>query len=158
MEIVTRVRENVTRLAAMSMVAGLLAVSLVACGGDPATPTPTAAPTAEPTATTAAPSGSTDGGGTAQEVKASLKEWAIVLPSTEVSAGKVKYTVTNDGQVVHDLVIYDASGNTVGSTPRFNKDQNPQTLEVDLKPGTYTYVCDLPGHAEQGMKATVTVK
>ena len=35
--------------------------------------------------------------------------------------------------------------------------QGPKTGKVDLKPGTYTIYCTIPGHRAAGMQATVTV-
>ena len=35
--------------------------------------------------------------------------------------------------------------------------QGPKTGKVDLKPGTYTIYCNIPGHRAAGMQATVTV-
>jgi len=32
-----------------------------------------------------------------------------------------------------------------------------QQMKVDLKPGKYTFYCDLPGHRAQGMEGTITV-
>jgi plastocyanin len=31
-------------------------------------------------------------------------------------------------------------------------------LKVDLKPGAYTFYCDIPGHREGGMEGKITVK
>jgi uncharacterized cupredoxin-like copper-binding protein len=33
-----------------------------------------------------------------------------------------------------------------------------KSLEVDLKPGKYTFFCTVPGHEQAGMKLQVTVK
>lgn len=161
-------------VAVMAMVA---LTALAACG-DSAQPTATTAPApapapaatatpagsdvappaVEPTATTAPSLGdAVPPAGTVTEVSATLREWAIDLSQDEVPAGKVKFTVTNQGQMQHNLTVLDASG-TVGATPTFGSSAGPQTLEVELKPGTYTLICSLPGHAARGQKITLTVK
>jgi len=33
-----------------------------------------------------------------------------------------------------------------------------QSGKVDLKPGKYTFYCNIPGHRQQGMEGTITVK
>jgi uncharacterized cupredoxin-like copper-binding protein len=33
-----------------------------------------------------------------------------------------------------------------------------QSNKVDLKPGTYTFYCNVTGHRAQGMEGTITVK
>ena len=32
------------------------------------------------------------------------------------------------------------------------------TVSAELAPGTYTFLCTIPGHAEAGMEGTLTVK
>lgn len=96
--------------------------------------------------------GGQPGGGTAGAVTVTEQEWAIQLP-TEISSGTVTFTVKNDGAVEHNFVIQEAEQRLDGIQPGQTK-----TLQVTLRPGTYTIVCDIPGHSEAGMKTTVTVK
>jgi uncharacterized cupredoxin-like copper-binding protein len=127
--------------------AGLLA----ACdSGTPATAVP--ATTAPSTAATATPA--TTGGGGA-EVAVALNEWKIEPATINVAAGHQKFTVTNNGKFAHDFSIT-ANGKTL-VTPKIPAGQSA-TLETDLAAGTYPSVCDIPGHADQGMKANVIVK
>lgn len=125
---------------------GLMSMALVACG-DSNTATNTPVPTSVPTA------GSGAGPSDVKEHAVALNEWSINPSTLEVAAGKVKFTVTNDGQFDHNLVIEGK-----GKTPDFTKGDGPQTLEVDLTPGTYKWLCDITGHAEKGMTGELTVK
>ena len=68
----------------------------------------------------------------------------------EVPAGTVEVTLNNTGSTLHNLtiddnVIVEANG---GET---------QTGTIDLKPGTYAYICSVPGH-EDLMSGEVEVK
>jgi uncharacterized cupredoxin-like copper-binding protein len=114
-----------------------------------------AAPTIEPTATTAAGEGTQASASTT--VQATLREWAIDLSVQEVSAGKITFEVTNQGQMAHNLTILSESA-TVGKTSNFRAADGVQTLEVELQPGTYTIICDLPGHAQRGQRTELVVK
>lgn len=139
---------------------------------DPSTPalpvvdTPVA-DTAAPAAPTSAQASATQGTGSSAtsttataaetDVQASLIEWAIKLSQSEVPAGKVRFTVTNQGTMMHNLTIENDSG-VVAKTPTFNPSQGPQILEVTLAPGTYTLICSIPGHAQRGQMTTLVVK
>jgi uncharacterized cupredoxin-like copper-binding protein len=129
-------------------------------------PTTEAAPTSIPTTApeeadhtgTATPLPSTSGeASTTTEVQATLKEWSIELSQQEVPAGKIRFTVTNQGRMAHNLTITNDSG-TIDKTSNFTSSDGPQTLEVDLQPGTYTLICDLPGNAQRGQRIELTVK
>jgi plastocyanin len=75
--------------------------------------------------------------------------------SLTAKAGKVAITFVNKAPEGHNFTIESSSGQKVGATPTFNG--GSKTLSVTLKPGTYTYLCTVPGHAMGGMKGTLTV-
>jgi uncharacterized cupredoxin-like copper-binding protein len=127
----------------------------------PSTPTPA---TSNATPTSAQASSTQGTGGTAAlttgaetDVQATLVEWAIQLSQSQVPAGKVRFTVTNQGTMMHNLTIENDSG-VVAKTSTFSPSQGPQTLEVNLTPGTYTLICSIPGHAQRGQMTTLVVK
>jgi hypothetical protein len=95
--------------------------------------------------------------GTATQIQAKLIEWAITMSQQEAPAGKIVFTVTNEGRGMHNFSINGASGE-VAATRSFQPSEGPQTLEVELQPGTYTIICSLPGHAQRGQMTTLTVK
>lgn len=72
----------------------------------------------------------------------------------------LQITLDNRGALEHNFVLYDADGKTV----LFEKDaiQPGQKVNVSFKapekPGTYPYVCTVPGHKEGGMVGTLTVQ
>jgi uncharacterized cupredoxin-like copper-binding protein len=56
----------------------------------------------------------------------------------------------------HNLTIQQGtSGAVIGATPTFQG--GTKTLKVQLKPGTYTFFCSVPGHRDGGMQGTLTV-
>jgi plastocyanin len=71
-------------------------------------------------------------------------------------AGKVTITMTNSSSVGHNITIQQGtSGSVVGSTPTFNG--GSKSVSLNLKPGTYTFFCSVPGHRAGGMVGTLTV-
>jgi plastocyanin len=71
-------------------------------------------------------------------------------------AGKVSIAFTNMAPLGHNLTISSASGTIIGATPTFQG--GSKALALDLKPGTYTFYCSVPGHRMAGMEGTLTVK
>ncbi|HKP51736.1 MAG TPA: hypothetical protein VJ183_03695 [Chloroflexia bacterium] len=123
--------------------------------GDTMTETPTTS-VSNPEVTPTQPSTGQVAGSTT-EVAATLREWSIELSQAEVPAGTIRFTVTNESRMQHNLTILDGSGEIAG-TPDFSSRQGAQTLEVNLQPGTYTLICSLPGHAARGQRTTLVVK
>jgi plastocyanin len=81
---------------------------------------------------------------------------AFTSDSATAKAGKVTVDFTNSSPVPHDVRIEDKGGEDVGGTEVIS--ESSESAEVELKPGTYTYYCSVPGHRQAGMEGTVTVK
>ena len=172
------------RQAAVSIVIAGLALASTGCataGGVPsftyappasqsATLEPTSAATASPIASTAAPSASAATGATV-----SLTEWKVTVVGA-IKSGKTDLTITNAGAAPHELLVFksdlkpsayptDAAGDIKEEGPGVklvsdgdNIDPaGTQTRSVDLAPGKYLFVCNIPGHFKQGMFTVVTV-
>jgi uncharacterized cupredoxin-like copper-binding protein len=54
------------------------------------------------------------------------------------------------------MIQQGSAGRIVGGTPTFQG--GSRTLTLNLKPGTYTFFCSVPGHREAGMQGTLTVR
>jgi plastocyanin len=90
-------------------------------------------------------------------VQVSAVEYAFTLSRTTVPAGKVVFQFVNNGQDEHNLQIASPEGPPAGSfadTPS----KGIGNLTLEMQPGTYTLLCSLPTHEQQGMKATLTVE
>jgi len=134
------------------LVAVLAALALVACGsGDENTTSET--------------SGEATGGGAAGGKKAGPTvafeadpdgQLAYASDEATAEAGEVTVDFNNPQSLPHDVAIEDASGDTVAKTDVISDSSTSTT--VDLKPGTYTFYCTIPGHRDAGMEGTLTVK
>jgi plastocyanin len=102
----------------------------------------------------AQPSGPTHVQVTAEDTEG----YRFILSRTTVPAGEVVIEFVNHGQDEHNLHAVESSSSTEeGSLPNTAPGGHPQ-LKLDLRPGTYTLFCSLPGHEAKGMKATLTVQ
>ena len=70
------------------------------------------------------------------------------------AAGKVTFTVSNDGQQTHALEV---EGNGIEEETDSIAAGESGTLTVDLEPGEYEFYCPIDGHREQGMEGEVVV-
>jgi uncharacterized cupredoxin-like copper-binding protein len=90
-----------------------------------------------------------------QTVNVTMTEYKFEMPAT-VKAGKTTFVIKNAGKRVHNFEI---KGEGISEKLAANpKPQQTQTLQVDLKPGTYAITCPVDFHTQKGMKTTLTVK
>jgi uncharacterized cupredoxin-like copper-binding protein len=113
------------------------------------------------------------------QVPVTLSDYKVALPSTTLTAGVKTLQITNAGAMQHELLVFhpsasidpnnlptDSNGGINEDAPGINKISDgdnidpagTQTRTVDLtQPGTYVFVCNLPGHYKLGMHTIVTV-
>lgn len=146
------------------LVLALASLALVACGGDDESDTTaTNGGAAESTTEAGGEAGgkANAGGGAASGSTVAFEadpggDLAYTTTSAEAEAGKVTIDFDNPQALSHDVRIEDSSGKDLGGTEVIA--DGSDSAVVDLKPGTYTFYCSIPGHREGGMEGTLTVK
>jgi uncharacterized cupredoxin-like copper-binding protein len=164
----------------------LAALGLVMAGcGKISTPTgavtngsPTTAAPAASTTTVATPTATPAAAGESAPNPITLKEFKVGLPSTTVAPATYTVNITNAGTVQHELLVFrsdlspdkfplDSTGDIQEDGPGITKISDGDNIDpgksqartIDLnKPGSYVFVCNLPGHFRQGMFTQVTVQ
>ncbi len=151
-------------VAGVTAVAGLL---FAGCGASKGSDVPTSA--------AATPSTTTSSG---QALTVKLGDYSFTPSSPTVKAGPVTITAPNDGQILHELVVF-KTDKSAGSLPEKGAEVDEDGLEAGgatnegeiqdvapgqtkstdfkLAPGTYVMICNVPGHYAQGMYGTITV-
>ena len=93
-----------------------------------------------------------------QVVQVKLSEWTMGMADTTVK-GPAEFDVENAGKYPHVFTIQGkVGGKDVMVSSALLKPGEKTTLTISLPAGTYNVYCPLPGHAEQGMKSTLTVQ
>ncbi|HEY4865932.1 MAG TPA: cupredoxin domain-containing protein [Candidatus Dormibacteraeota bacterium] len=104
-------------------------------------------------------SGGGGGGGSSQpagSTKVTMTDFKFDPSDLKVKSGKVSFFLVNNGGVSHDLVVTSSDGKSVARS-ELVQPGNSTVLTVDnLAAGDYKFICDQPGHADQGMKGTLT--
>jgi len=93
-------------------------------------------------------------GGTLQ-LKASPTEIAFDTTQLTSKPGKVTIDFENPAPLEHDVAI-EQNGKEIAKSALITEGKT--SVSADLAPGTYTFLCTVPGHAEAGMEGTLTVK
>jgi mono/diheme cytochrome c family protein/plastocyanin len=85
-------------------------------------------------------------------INATEKDFSIALDTSLVKAGTVTFHIKNDGPSPHDISIKELNKTSDVIDPGKSAD-----FKVDLKDGTYTVICSIPGHEQLGMKVMLKV-
>ena len=133
--------KNWTRRSGAALAAVCMTIGFTACGG-----------------------GDDDGGGAKAYVQPKgastetlsfvAKNFSFTPENASADAGIATIKLTAD-QGIHDFVF---DGAYSGFELEADGGGSSQSTKIDLKPGKYTFLCTVPGHAQAGMKGTLTVK
>jgi uncharacterized cupredoxin-like copper-binding protein len=108
----------------------------------------------------------------ATTVRVQLKEFKVVPSVRSVGRGRVVFVARNVGKLKHDFVVLRTNlapgklplvGSRAkevgrqGRTPVFGPG-GTRRLALDLKPGKYVLICNVPGHYQAGMRVGFTVR
>ncbi len=99
----------------------------------------------------AAPEGS---GGTLQ-LAADPSAIAYDTTSLTSAPGKVTIDFTNPSPLEHDVAI-EKDGEEIAGSELIAEGET--SVSAELEPGTYTFLCTVPGHAAAGMEGELVVK
>jgi plastocyanin len=133
----------------MTLLAVTAVLALAGCGGSDSK-------SSGSSGSSSSNSSSSSSGGGGETLKLAADKSALKFDKTSLTAkaGKVTIVMDNPSQVPHAVAIkgngVDVDGKTVGNG-------ETSTASSDLKPGTYTFYCPVPGHEAAGMKGTLTV-
>jgi plastocyanin len=75
--------------------------------------------------------------------------------AAQAKPGKVVVKSVNKSSTGHNIAV---EGNGVSQAGPVVSNGGVSQVTANLKPGTYTFLCTVPGHAAAGMKGTLTVK
>lgn len=139
-----------------------LSVNTGGVGGNPALATvgPIPSNVQNPNAAPPAAGGNTASGsgapaqiiGDGLTVNATEKDFAIQMDTSLVKPGTVTFKIKNEGPSPHNIAIKELNK----TSDTFDAGKSGE-FKVDLKEGTYTVICAVPGHEQLGMKVTLKV-
>jgi plastocyanin len=95
------------------------------------------------------------GPGGTLKLSASLTQLAFNTKKLNSKPGKVTIDFDNPAAIEHDVAI-EKDGKEIATSPVISNSKT--SVSADLAPGTYTFLCTVPGHAEAGMQGTLTVR
>lgn len=114
---------------------------------------------------------------TGSSMNVTLESYHISISTNKLRAGQVTFTAQNAAPLTHEMLVVPLDGRTIATLP-YDKTINRLseetlgsldeiadiaggtggTLTMDLKPGRYVLLCNLPLHFQAGMVAPFTVE
>jgi plastocyanin len=101
------------------------------------------------------PQAATKGPGGTLQLKASPTQIAFDTTQLTSKPGKVTIDFENPAALEHDVAI-EQDGKEIAKSDLITEGKT--SVSADLAPGTYTFLCTVPGHAEAGMEGVLTVR
>lgn len=112
------------------------------------------------------------------EAAVSVTDSSITATPAALAAGDVTLNITNDGGTLHEVEVFTLPAGVdvnnlqvaghlalVGAAGMEIIDEiegiipgAKPSLTVNLEPGTYALLCNLPGHYAEGMRTTISVQ
>jgi plastocyanin len=102
------------------------------------------------------PIGATSGPGGTLKLAADPTDIAYGTISLKSKPGKVTIDFDNPSALEHDVAIEGGDGQEIVASELIAEGKT--AVSTELAPGTYTFYCTVPGHREEGMEGTLTVK
>ena len=95
------------------------------------------------------------GPGSTLQLAADPTQIAYDKTSLTSKPGKVTIDFDNPAALEHDVAI-EQNGKEIAVSETITEGET--SVSAELTPGTYTFLCTVPGHAEAGMEGTLTVR
>ena len=89
------------------------------------------------------------------QLAASASALAFDTKALNSKPGKVTIDFDNPAALEHNVAI-EKDGSVIAESETLAEGKT--SVSADLAPGTYTFLCTIPGHAEAGMEGTLTVR
>lgn len=130
------------------LVSLIAAIAVAGCGSS-----------SKSTTTTGSTSASASAGASTINISVDPNGQLKYIPSSiTTTAGKHMLVFTNKTSLKHDVIIGKgvSPGGQVAGVKKIANSTESKT--ITLKPGTYTYYCNVPDHRQAGMQGTLIVK
>jgi plastocyanin len=82
---------------------------------------------------------------------------AYLVAKATATAGAIEIDSKNASSTPHDIALQQGTNGPILGQGKTVSGGGVSTVKINLKPGTYTFFCTLPGHRQAGMQGTLTV-